>query len=299
MVLARYRRGAIALMLGLTICIPGCSERDSDSSSISLADVVSEAESKPEDAETAPPSGAAELPPAGARERYTEEALEDLDRSSAFLVAQPHFSFLAVLAYDVLQEDGQLIEFGGTRRVLVRRPDRVRFESTDRSGEMKTLYFDGTTISVDLPAHDAFVAVESPGTLYAAVDHLVEKLGIPAPLEDLISLDYGAQIRERIESGYFVDTDIFAGRRCMQLAYRTSDVDVQLWIEEGERPLPCRIIITYRGAEGSPQFRAQLVEWDLDPEVPDDAFEFTPPAGAVRVPVTMRPGPAAQIEGES
>jgi hypothetical protein len=172
------------------------------------------------------------------RRTLTGEALADLHRAGAFLGAQPHFSFRADLSYDVMQPDGQLLEFGGVRRVVVRRPDRMRFEVTDRSGATKTLTFDGATVSVDLPDHDAYVSIERPGSLYAAIDHL---------------------------------------------AYRLPDADVQLWIEQGERALPCRLSVTYLHEPGQPQFRAQLSSWDLEPDVSDARFAFEPPAGAQRI----------------
>jgi hypothetical protein len=219
------------------------------------------------------------------RRTLTGEALADLHRAGAFLGAQPHFSFRADLSYDVMQPDGQLLEFGGVRRVVVRRPDRMRFEVTDRSGATKTLTFDGATVSIDLPDHDAYVSIERPGSLYAAIDHLVDDLGVPAPLEDLIGENFAAKVRPRIESGYFVGTDAFGERRCDHLAYRLPDADVQLWIEQGERALPCRLSVTYLHEPGQPQFRAQLSSWDLEPDVSDARFAFEPPAGAQRIPV--------------
>ena len=48
-------------------------------------------------------------------------------------------------------------------------------------------------------------------------------------------------------------------------------------------PLPRRLVITYKHADGRPQFWAQFSEWNLAPEVPDTLFVFTPPAGAVKI----------------
>ena len=59
----------------------------------------------------------------------------------------------------------------------------------------------------------------------------------------------------------------------------------RMWIEETDRPLPHRFVITYREAEGSPQFWAQLTNWDLKPKTPDSLFAFTPPKGAERIPI--------------
>ena len=68
------------------------------------------------------------------------------------------------------------------------------------------------------------------------------------------------------------------------LAVRSADVDMQIWIAQGEQPLPRRIILTYKNAPGQPQFRADLSDWDLSPKVAADSFSFNPPAGAEQIP---------------
>ena len=59
---------------------------------------------------------------------------------------------------------------------------------------------------------------------------------------------------------------------------------MQVWIAQGEQPLPRRVILTYKNAPGQPQFRADLSEWNLSPKVADNSFTFTPPAGAEQIP---------------
>jgi len=271
------RVGRWSTLLGLAIATAGCQERDVASTPDSLALTQ---------AVEAEPSLRPQLQAADSFDEPTSEALADLDRSAAFLASQPRFAFRAIISHDVLQQNGQLLEFGGTRQITVRRPDRMRFDSTDRSGASKSLYFDGQTISVDLPGHRAYVAIERPGTLYAALDHLVDDLGIPAPLHELLSENFGEKIRSRIESGYFVESTVLGDRTCAHWAYRTSEVDVQLWLEEGARPLPCRLVIRYLREPGRPQFQAQIEDWNLTPEASDAIFEFHPPPDADRIPVT-------------
>jgi hypothetical protein len=58
---------------------------------------------------------------------------------------------------------------------------------------------------------------------------------------------------------------------------------VQLWIAQGDEPLLQRMLITYKRAEGQPQFRAQFKEWNLSPEVSDATFAFSPAEGAVKI----------------
>jgi hypothetical protein len=67
------------------------------------------------------------------------------------------------------------------------------------------------------------------------------------------------------------------------LAGRADTVDYQVWIPEGAQPLPLRMVLTYKNAEGQPQFRAQFSDWNLAPEVQDSQFAFSPPEGARKI----------------
>ena len=60
--------------------------------------------------------------------------------------------------------------------------------------------------------------------------------------------------------------------------------DFGIWIDEGERPVPRRLVITYPQAAKSPQFRASFLSWDFSPDTGDARFRFEAPDGAKRVP---------------
>jgi hypothetical protein len=218
----------------------------------------------------------------------TAEAKALLKRSADFLAAQEKFGFDAELSFDVWQENGQVLEFGATREVTLRRPDRLRVDARTREGTERHLYFDGKTISIDLPDENAYVSVEKPGTLDAAIDYLVDDLETPAPLHDFLKSNFYADVDDQIRSGYVIGTETLGDRTCEHLAFRTAIVDFQIWVEAGDRPLPCRLVITYKRAAGSPEFRAAFTDWDLSPLTWDRTFAYDPPEDAERLSVQAR-----------
>ncbi len=229
---------------------------------------------------------------------FTADAMASLTRSADFLASQKSFSFEADVSHDVLQVNGQMLEFGGTRDVLIRRPDRLRAESVDRSGDVMQLFFDGQSILIDMPKEDAYMKAEHPGTLYSALDYLVEDLGAPAPLEDFVSENFAAELEGQIESGHFVENARLDDHVCEHLAFRADEVDFQIWIRGGEVPVPCRLVITYKKAEGHPQFTAEFHDWNFTPEVDDEMFTFTPPESAERLQIQALAGELRdQMEG--
>ena len=219
-----------------------------------------------------------------ARKADMEEAMGLLEEMFDQLERLTRFGFVAQTGYDALQETGQKLEFGGRRRFLVRRPDRMRVEATRRDGERATLFFDGRRISMDLPLHDAYATVDKQGSLDEAIDYLEEGLDEPVPLLNLAETEMYAELVPRIRYALVVGDATIDGVPCDHLAFQGEEVDFQLWLRQGERPLPMRIVIDYKREPGRPQFRARLSEWDLVPDARDVLFDYTPPDGAERIP---------------
>jgi hypothetical protein len=61
---------------------------------------------------------------AEARAEDLKEVLAELKLAADFLAAQQSLYFEAALEYDVVQVTGQKLEFGGSRKITMRRPDR-------------------------------------------------------------------------------------------------------------------------------------------------------------------------------
>jgi hypothetical protein len=236
-------------------------------------------------ADSSADDASAESAKAEARAEDLQEARVELKLAADFLAAQKSFSFEADLGYDVVQVNDQKLEFGGHRKITLRRPNRVKAEAESREGDEATLFFDGKSISIDLADENAYVSVEKPGSLDEAFDYLAEDLGVPTPLADLLSSNFYADISDRIVAGFVVGESRIGDFDCVHVAFSTEDIDVQMWIEDSDRPFPHRIVIAFREAEGDPQFWAQLSNWNLKPKTPDSLFAFTPPKGAEQIPI--------------
>jgi hypothetical protein len=93
-----------------------------------------------------------------------------------------------------------------------------------------------------------------------------------------------AELEQRVQSVEYVEKTATLSAPAHHIAGRTATVDFQLWIAEGDRPMPLRAVLTYKEAPGQPQFRAQFSDWNFDGQVPESAFMFKPPEGAKKIP---------------
>jgi len=238
--------------------------------------------------------------PSAANPEIDEKAMAVLKRMTEFLAQAQRFSVTVDTGFDVVQDSGQKIEFGETRQMVLRRPDRLRIDVTKRDGSKGGMVFDGKDIAVFNTKENVYATVASPGTVDDAIAYFLTDLDMRLPLADWLDSQFATRLPERVRAAIYVEPSQIAGVPCDHLALRGDEGDLQLWVAQGNQPLPRRLVITYKREEGRPQFWAQFSEWNLAPEVPDALFVFTPPAGAVKIVFapqqSMQPG-AAQEKG--
>jgi hypothetical protein len=191
--------------------------------------------------------------------------------------------------YDVVQASGEKIEFGERRELTLRRPDKVRFEVTPRDGSRSGLVFDGTQIAVFDIDKKVYSTVQKSGTVDEALEYYTLALGMRLPLRELFATDLPQKVKDDLATARLVGNETVGGVATDHVALRVDSADVQLWIGRQGVPLPQRIVITYRSAEGQPQFEGDFQEWTLTPDVPDSAFTFVPATGAEKIPM-LKPG---------
>jgi len=104
------------------------------------------------------------------------------------------------------------------------------------------------------------------------------------PMARMFVTTFPQDLEKQLTAISYVEEDVLFDVPTDHLAARSAEVDLQLWVAQGEQPLPRRVILTYKNAPGRPQFRADLSDWDLSPKVAADSFSFVPPAGAEQIP---------------
>lgn len=213
----------------------------------------------------------------------SEEAARILKATSDFLAGQEKFSFTAYETIEDLTELGQRIQYANTREVRVRRPDHFR---VDTVGDLmhREVYYDGKSVTLHEAHDNVYVRKDDvPPTIDELLRVLEETEGIAVPLGELIAADLYAAVEPGILVGVYAGEGRVRDTPCHHLLFRSQGADWQLWVETGDRPLPRKIVITYRHAAGAPQFSAELENWNLAPALSDATFSFDPPEGMERI----------------
>ena len=228
-----------------------------------------------------------EKPPVGASSPTSPDAKALLMGMADFLGKAQAFSVTIDAVYDVLQASGQKIEFGEVRQVLIDRPNHMRVQAEMSNGEKLTIYFDGKTFTMFSSKENVFSQLEKPGSVDDVMKFIVLDLQTPIPLSMLLLASIKEELEKRITEVDYVEQTSIAGKPADHLAVRTADIDFQVWVAQGEQPLPLRVVITYKSAPGQPQFSADLRDWNFAPKIEESAFAFSPPAGAQAIPLMV------------
>jgi hypothetical protein len=225
-----------------------------------------------------------------------EQAMAVVQRMAEFLARLPRFSVTVDIGFDVVQELGQKIEFGETRKIVLRRPDHLRIDETRRNGAISGLVFDGKTLTVFNRADNVYATdakVDGRGTVDETIAHLINDLDMRLPLAEWLDSNLPRMLGGQVREAAYVERSQIAGVPCDHVAWRGDLVDVQVWVAQGDQPLPRRLVMTYTREDGRPQFWAQFSDWNRAPAAPDSLFTFTPPAGAMKItfgPKMIQPG---------
>lgn len=236
---------------------------------------------------------ATDITPVIAQPTPLPDAQAILQKMTRQLAEIKEFSVTIRSDYDAIQADGQSIAFGNKHSVFLQRPALLRIDSMRSDGDQDMMLFDGKVLVVYKSQDNVYARVEKPGTVDNIVVYLVRDLQMTIPLARMWTTTLSQELESKIETVSYVEEDILLDVPTDHIALRLTDVDLQLWVTQGERSLLRKVIITYKHADGQPQFRAELFDWNLKPSFKSSLFAWKQPKDAEQIPLLApKPGVA-------
>jgi hypothetical protein len=225
--------------------------------------------------------------------RIDPKADRILRQMSSLLRNAWQFRFEATEMFDVVRPTGQKLQFTNQTMIAVRRPNQV-YADVQGDTVNRRFWYDGKNVTLLEKSENLYVTTSGARDIDTTIDLVVQKYGIDVPLLDLLYADPYRVVTERVQTGAYIGVHQMRDGNCHHLAFTQEDVDWQIWIDQGARPLPRKVVITYKKLPGQPQYIATFQRWDLSPRVPTAQFAFRRPAGAQKidlVPLSNVAGP--------
>jgi hypothetical protein len=200
---------------------------------------------------------------------------------SDYMAAQKAISLEYDSTLEVVAGQDQKLAVASSGTVTLNRPDKLHATRTGGFANVE-LVFDGKTLTVLDRNANASAQVDAAGTIDRLVDELRDKYHRPMPAADLLMSDPYSELMPLVVDAKDLGSGVIRGLECDHLAFRTEDVDWQIWIAQGDRPYPCRYVITSKKVAGSPQYTIDVRTWKTGAEVAS-AFRVEIPAGAKKL----------------
>lgn len=203
------------------------------------------------------------------------QALRDM---GSYLQTLKQFQVVADVSGERVLTDGQKLLHTASAKLDVQRPDKLRAQMRS-ARSARDLMYDGKTVVMYMPEQKYYSRAPFNGNLAELVERLRQRFGVEIPMADLFLWGTPRAPLDSISSAMNAGQDIVEGTLCDHYAFRQGDIDWQVWIATGSRPLPRKLVITNRTDEARPQ-SLTLIRWNLTPRLAESAFTFTAPAGA-------------------
>src|ERR1700731_603496 len=193
-------------------------------------------------------AGVASMSVARADEAQARSLLKAM---SDYLAAQKTISFEYDSNLDIVSTQQQKIGLASSGTMTLERPDKLHATRTGGFANVE-MVFDGKTLSLLGKNANVYAQVEAPGTIDHLVDELRDKYHRPVPAADLLMSDPYKELMAPVTEVKDLGSGVIRGVECDHLAFRTKEVDWQIWIALRARPDPSSDAITAKICRGSP-----------------------------------------------
>jgi len=205
-----------------------------------------------------------------------------LKKMSDYVGAQKAVSFNYDTNLEVVTKENQKLGLASSGSMTLDRPDKIH--ATRKGGFADVEYvFNGKTLAMVGKNANVYSQVEWTGTLDQLFDQLRDKFHRPIPGADLLMSNIYDQLIPEVVDTKDLGSGVINGVECDHLAFRTKDVDWEIWIAQGARPYPCRYVVTSTGVNRAPQYTIDIRGWKTGAQVAPVSFTLRAPAGARKI----------------
>lgn len=214
--------------------------------------------------------------------RQDSKAIEVIQNMSALTASLDQAVIKGVSMTDARLPAGLMVANSAEGTITYDRPGALRLSQFDGL-HRKEIFFDNGKFTVFSSENNYYAQADLPQNIDAALEFAIENLQLEMPLIELVYQDASNLL---IQSGatiiYVTDKARIDGVDCHHIAIRDKEIDYQLWVEEGDQPLPRQIMMTSKWEGGAPRYIASL-SWDTDTAISPDVFTFVPPEGSINI----------------
>jgi hypothetical protein len=222
----------------------------------------------------------APAPGVRAQDAIAADAQSVLAAMSNYLGGLQSFSVEFDAVDEIVSPEGQKLQFFNFGEIAAQRPDKLYADRRGAAGGAE-MFLDGKALTIYAKEINAYLQLDA-SSIDATIDAL-HKVGFDAPGADLLASKPLDSATTDMTSGAHIGMTFIDGVEVHHLAFRGANVDWQLWVGAGDKPLPLRYVVTTKWFTGAPQYTLRLRNWNTSPQIDAARFAFAPPQDAKKL----------------
>jgi hypothetical protein len=185
-------------------------------------------------------------------------------------------SFTLNTSNDVIDVDLGLVKFFNTHQVYMVGPDKMMVNSQGDKGR-RGYWYNGKHLIYYSYTENNFAMIDAPSNIIATIDTVNETYGIEFPAADFFYPTFTRDLIAQSNQIIFVGKSKVADKDCFHIIATNAGMSIQIWISDVALFLPLKYVIVYYDVDPNQQYEATFSDWRLNPDLPNEMFEFTPP----------------------
>ena len=214
--------------------------------------------------------------------RIDTVAVSILDKMSALIGDLSSCSVTIRSNYDVSSRELGLVKHSDEQELFLRGSSKLLLRSEGDKGSRYFL-FNGKNLSYYSMDKNQYSQIETPASLIEMIDTVNKLYGIEFPIADFFYPSFVDDILAESKNLMYLGLTQIDGKECFHIAGTAADKTFQFWVSNDAWYLPLKVVIVYTNKEMNPQYEAVLSNWQVNPDLPDAIFQFTPPVKSKQV----------------
>ncbi len=199
-----------------------------------------------------------------------------LDKFCDFIKQQKNFTVNLNVTYDNILESEAKVQYSALQTVRVQKPGRLQ---VDYVGDLRNtkFYYNGKTFTFYSVPDNLYATSTALPTIEGTLRQIEETYDLTIPLSNLYVEDPCALVIPEVQNSLYIGLSEVNQTDTHHLLFMESDRNWQIWLTEGDNPVPLKVVITYKDLPQSPQYTAVFSDWNFNPNLPPETFNFQPP----------------------
>ncbi|TDX01304.1 DUF2092 domain-containing protein [Dinghuibacter silviterrae] len=214
--------------------------------------------------------------------RIDTVAVAILDKMSATIGDLGSCSVNVNANYDVVSRELGLIKHSDEEQVYLHGPNKLLVRSEGDKGT-RSFFYDGTALTYYSMDKNQYGQIPLSVGVVEMMDTVNKRYGIDFPVADFFYPTFVDDILSDAKSLVYLGMTKVGNEECFHIAGVAKDKTFQFWIRHDAFFLPAKVVIVYTEGGQNRQFEATLNDWQVNPNLPDAIFSFTPPPSASKI----------------